>query len=109
MGNDSMASNLVANRGNRCTATILSFLETNVYNQYDIPKGLQRQIRQAVLDSINGYKDLVIDIVKSDDAVMNDLYLDAIVQIRDEISSLRRSVDDLLEDDYDGSVTGNHP
>lgn len=93
-----MASNLVANRGNRCTATILSYLETNVYEQYNIPKSVQRNIRQAVMDSINGYKDLVIDIVKSDNAVMNDLYLDAIVQIKDEISNLRRSVGEILDD-----------
>lgn len=88
MSEKSMATNLVANRGNRCTATILGWLEDNLYEQHQIPKGVQRQIRQIVLDNVNGYKDLVIDIMKSETAVLNDIYVENLIGIREELERI---------------------
>lgn len=89
MSENSMASNLVAVRGNRTTATILGWLEQNLYDQYDIPKDMQRRIRSVVLDNINGYKDLVIDIVKSDTAIINDIWVQKLDAIHDEIRKIK--------------------
>lgn len=88
MNDNSMASNLVAARGNRTTATILGYLEQNVYDEFDIPKETQRKIRSVILDNINAYKDLVIDIVKSDTAVMNEIWVQKLDKIHEELRRL---------------------
>lgn len=88
---NSMAANLVATRGNRCTAVILGYLEENVYR--DVPQistSMQKQIRQVVLDQVNTFKDLAIDIVKSDTALMNQVWVEKLDQIHAEIRDLRR-------------------
>lgn len=92
-----LTRNLVATRGNRCTATILGHLEENVYEQYDVPKNVQQNVRRVVLDSINSYKDLVIDIVKSGDDIVNDLWTERLGEIHDAIVGLR---EELYEDGY---------
>lgn len=94
---DSLASNLVAVRGNRCSATILSFLESNVYAEFGVSQSVQNRVRRAVLDAVNAYKDLAIDIVKADDAVMNDLYVETVGRIHDELADMRRMLGDGAE------------
>lgn len=87
---NSMAANLVATRGNRCTAVILGYLEENVYR--DVPQistSMQKQIRQVVLDQVNAFKDLAIDIVKSDTALMNQVWVEKLDQIHEEIRDMR--------------------
>ncbi len=82
----SMAANLVATRGNRCSASILGYLERNVYEAHpDITTHEQKAIRQMVLDTINSFKDLAIDIVKSDVAVLNDEWVRKIDEIHTAI------------------------
>jgi hypothetical protein len=82
----SMAASLVATRGNRCSASILGYLENNVYeNHPTITTHEQKQIRQFVLDTINNFKDLSIDIVKSDSAVINDEWAKKIDEIHQAI------------------------
>lgn len=80
---NTMATNLIANRGNRATAMILSWLEANVYDQLD--DSTQRETRQMILDQVNAFKDLAIDIVKSDTAYMNEVWLEKIDEIHQEI------------------------
>lgn len=80
---NTMAANLVATRGNRATAVILSWLEDNVY-QY-LPEDVQRDTRQMVLDQINIFKDLAIDIVKSDTAYMNQVWIEKLDEIHEAI------------------------
>lgn len=83
MKNDnSMVANLVATRGNRCSASILGYLENNLYeNHPGITTHEQKQIRQMVLDTINGFKDLAIDIVKSDVSIINAEWAEKIDEI----------------------------
>lgn len=82
----SMAANLVATRGNRCSASILGYLERNIYESHpDITTSEQKAIRQMVLDTINSFKDLAIDIVKSDVAVLNDEWVRKIDEIHEAI------------------------
>jgi hypothetical protein len=91
--NNSMAANLVATRGNRTTAAILGFMEDEVYTQVpQIPTSLQRQIRQVVLDQINAFKDLAIDIVKSDTALMNQVWVSKLDEIHQDLKRMRDGV-----------------
>ena len=70
---NSTTANLVATRGNRCSASILGWLEQNLYTEYpEISRSMQKQIRQTILDNVNVFKDLAIDIVKSETAVINE-------------------------------------
>jgi hypothetical protein len=85
-----MAVNLVATRGNRATATILGAVETEIYNSFEIPEAVRKKLRQIILDQMNGYKDLVIDIVKSETAVINEHYLQQISEIHQGIQELKR-------------------
>lgn len=87
--NNSMAANLVATRGNRTTATILSAIEDEIYETVHVPDPVKRKIRQIVLDQMNGYKDLVIDIVKSETAIVNEHWLNQIEEIHTAIQSLK--------------------
>ena len=80
---NTMAANLIATRGNRTTAVMLSWLEDNVYEHLD--DELQHRTRQMVLDNINVYKDLAIDIVKSDTAYVNELWLEKMDELHEAI------------------------
>ena len=86
---NSMAVNLVATRGNRCSASILGWLETNLYTQYPaIDTKMQKAIRQVVLDNVNQFKDLSMDIVKSETAVINDEWVTKLDEIHRAVRSL---------------------
>lgn len=89
MNSNSMAANLVAARGNRTTATILSAIETEIYDSVSVPDGVKRKVRQIVLDQMNGYKDLMIDIVKSETALLNDHWVQQIAEIHEAIQELK--------------------
>lgn len=80
---NTMAVNLIANRGNRCVATILTFLEREVWPH--LSEEASREARSMVLDQVNGFKDLAIDIVKSDTAHINDLWLQKLDAIHSEM------------------------
>ncbi len=82
---NTMAANLIAMRGNRTTAVVLSWLEDNVYEFLD--EDLQHRTRQMVLDNINAFKDLGIDIVKSDTAYMNEIWLEKIDELHEAIKA----------------------
>jgi len=85
---NSMAANLVATRGNRCSASILGWIEENLYKEYDIDPKMQRRLRQQVLDQVNSFKDLSMDIVKSETAVMNEVWVEKLNEIHEEIRVL---------------------
>ncbi len=83
MPENTMAANLLGRRGNRASAVLLSWLEENVYEH--IPEDLQRQTRQVVLDNINGFKDLATDIVKSDTAYINQVWVQKLDEIHEAV------------------------
>lgn len=89
MSNNSMAANLVATRGNRTTATILSAIEDEIYDAVDVPDPIKRKVRQIVLDQMNGYKDLMIDIVKSETSLLNDHWVSRLDEIHEAIKALK--------------------
>ena len=83
-----MAANLVATRGNRCSAAVLGWVEENLYKEYEIDSAMQRRLRQQVLDQINMFKDLAMDIVKSETAVINEVYAQKLDEIHEELRAL---------------------
>jgi hypothetical protein len=83
---NSMAANLVASRGNRCSAVLLTWMEDNAYEF--LPEDVQFQLRRTILDQINGFKDLAIDIVKSDVAAMNQVWVEKLDAIHSELRRL---------------------
>ncbi len=88
MKQNSMAANLVATRGNRCSAAILGWIEENVYKEYEIDPAMQRRLRQQILDQVNALKDLSIDIVKSETAVINEVWVEKLDEIHQELRQL---------------------
>ena len=71
-------ANLVATRGNRCTAAILGWMEDHVYEYLD--DDLRHQTRRMVLDQVNGFKDIAIDVVKSDVSMINETWVQELGQ-----------------------------
>lgn len=83
-----MAANLVATRGNRCSAAVLGWVEDNLYKEYEIDPAMQRKLRQQVLDQINMFKDLAMDIVKSETAIINEEYMLKLDEIHEQLRAL---------------------
>lgn len=88
MKQNSMAANLVATRGNRASAAILGWIEENLYKEYEIDSTMQRRLRQQVLDQVNALKDLSIDIVKSETAVINEIWVQKLDEIHEELRAI---------------------
>lgn len=86
-----MAANLVATRGNRASAALLGWIEDNLYQEYEIDQAMRGRLRQQVLDQINMFKDLAMDIVKSETAVLNEVYVQKLDQIHEELRTLNGS------------------
>lgn len=79
-------ANLIAQRGNRCTASILGYLEDHVYKQFpSIPTEVQKRIRQEVLDQVNSFKDLAIDIIKADPDHINEFWVQKIDEMHQDL------------------------
>lgn len=74
---------LIALRGNRTTAVLLTWLEDNVYGY--LPEETQNETRRVILDSINGFKDLAIDIVKADTSYINEIWAEKLDEIHQAI------------------------
>lgn len=93
MNQNSTVAQLVATRGNRCTAAILGYLEDYVYTEVpEITTGIQKQIRQVVLDQVNGFKDIAIDVVKSDASLINEMWVQELGKVRDELKHIRSAL-----------------
>lgn len=82
------AKNFVANRGRRCSATILSWMEKNIYEY--LPKESQERVRRTVLDNVNDLSDVAIDIVKSDVGAINDFWVEGLESIHNELRRIQR-------------------
>jgi hypothetical protein len=74
---------LIAIRGNRTTASVLSWLEDNIYKH--LTEEEQKNTRRMILDHINGFKDLAIDIVKADTSYINEIWAEKLDEIHQEL------------------------
>lgn len=82
-----MAAKLVAARGNRLTAILLGWMEENI--KPDLTDEQWYDLRDLVRDQVNGYKDLIIDIVKSDTAYVNQLWVEKVDEIHRELRHIK--------------------
>lgn len=80
------AKNLVSARSRRTVATILTWLENNVYEF--LPAELQANTRSIVLSNVNDLSDLAIDIVKSDTGVINEFWVAELKNLHERIDGL---------------------
>jgi len=79
--NNDFAKNLVANRARRCSATILTWMENNIYEY--LPNEKQQAVRSTVLQNVNDLSDIAIDIVKSDTGQINEFWVEELAEIKD--------------------------
>lgn len=80
------AKNLVANRSRRTVATILTWLENNVYEY--LPEDVQVSTRSIVLSNVNDLSDLAMDIVKSDTGQINEYWVTELKDLKERIDGL---------------------
>lgn len=85
---NSYPKNLLAKRGRRTVATLLTYFEENVYQHVD--KDLQNDIRAKVMMVVGDFQDLAMDMVASETGSINELWVDAIREMHDD---LKRRID----------------
>lgn len=78
---NSYPKNLLAKRGRRAVATLLTWFEDNVYPEVD--KDLQIEIRSKVMMVVGDFQDLAMDMVASETGVINGHWADAIAEMHD--------------------------
>lgn len=83
---NSFARNLVSTRAKRASATVLGYLEDNVYEY--VPAAQQTQIRKVILDNINGLSDLAMDIVRAETGEINEFWIEELRKIHTSLERL---------------------
>lgn len=81
---------VLGRRRNRAIATLLSFKEREC-DQY-LPEALQKRLRTEILDQLNDFHDLALDVMKSlDDGsyTVNELWVEAIETIQRDVREVR--------------------
>lgn len=86
MADNSYAKNLLATRGRRASATLLTWLENNVYEY--VPPEAQGEIRGKVLQIISEYQDLAMDLVASDTGAINEFWVEELGRIHSTLRSI---------------------
>lgn len=84
---NSYAKNLLNRRGRRTVATILTWLEENIW-QY-VPEDKQQEARSKILSVVSDFQDLAMDMVASDTGVINDYWVEALDSLHQELKSIR--------------------
>lgn len=83
------AANLLAKRGRRTSATLLTYIEKNFKNRLNSDEW--EQLRQKILDTVGDFQDLATDMVAADTAAINEFWIDALVEIRKAIKEAVRA------------------
>ena len=84
---NSYAKNLLRARGRRCVATILSYLEENIWEH--VPAEKKRSVRSHVLSTVGEFQDLATDMVVADTGTINDFWVEELEKIHTEIRGLK--------------------
>lgn len=83
---NSYAKNLLSTRGRRSIATLLTWMEANVWPE--IEADLQAEARSKIMQVMGEYQDLAMDMVASETGVINDYWVDEIDKLHRAIRSL---------------------
>ncbi len=87
-----VVSDIVSRRKDRAIAVLLGIKEREV-DQY-LPKDVQARLRKAILDQLNDYTTLVLDVLRSlntDDStvVLNELYMQKLDELHQDVGAIR--------------------
>lgn len=78
----------VRKRRDRVLATILSYKENNVDQHLPTQKA-RDDLRRVILNNVNDFNDLVLDILKAEPEVeINQLYIEALARIETRLNDL---------------------
>ncbi len=66
-------------RRDRAVGSILGYAEREIFNSLTAEQ--RAGLRQVVLDALNGYHDSVLDLVKAEDGVRNDVVIEMLERI----------------------------
>lgn len=84
-------------RRDRMVGSVLGYAEREVFPKTCAcgePKFTEAQIaafRQNVIDAVNGYHDSVLDLVKAEDGVRNDVVIELLEKLNGQVSSLQQT------------------
>jgi hypothetical protein len=76
-------------RRDRAVGSILGFAERELFASLTVEQ--QQAFRRVVLDAANGYHDSVLDLVKAEDGIRNDVVVEAIERLERRIADQGRS------------------
>jgi len=82
---------VLAKRRDRAIAIILGVKEREV-DSY-LPKPVQAKLRKVILDQLNEYYELCLDLLPSleqEGVVLNEVYLDKIAALHDDLGEVQR-------------------
>lgn len=71
-------------RRDRAVGSILGYAEREIFK--DLTAEQREKLRQVVLDSLNGYHDSVLDLVKAEDGVRNDKVIELLENLDRKIT-----------------------
>ncbi len=70
-------------RRDRAVGSILGYAEREIFK--DLAPEQREKLRGVVLDALNGYHDSVLDLVKAEDGVRNDVVIEILERIEREV------------------------
>ena len=76
-------------RRDRAVGSILGYAEREIFRDLSVEQ--REKLRSVVLDALNGYHDSVLDLVKAEDGVRNDVVVEILERIEREV---RRPIPD---------------
>jgi len=84
------AKDLLATRGRRTIATLLTYMEENVWPHLDdeVQPEAQDAARAKILSLLGDYQDLAMDMVSSETGAINEFWVDELARLHDRIGRL---------------------
>lgn len=76
-------------RRDRAVGSILGYAERELFKDLSVEQ--REGLRRVVLDAANGYHDSVLDLVKAEDGVRNDVVIEILERIESEMAITRRT------------------
>lgn len=83
---NSYAKNLLAVRGRRNIATLLTWMEKNVWPH--IEQDLQSEARSKIMAVLGDFQDLAMDMVAADTGTINDFWVEELGKLHESIRGL---------------------
>ena len=84
------ARDLLATRGRRTIATLLTYMEEHVWPELpdEVRPQVQAAARSKILAVLGDYQDLAMDLIASEDATINEFWVEELARLHDKIGRL---------------------